>query len=263
VRYWRTPPAEAPCDAQVADRWARDQDAPTLAAPDDPVVRPDALTGVQALERQDPGWPLAPGTVERRECESIRHGTCACLLSRNVVTGQSVAPHGGATRTAADVLAHVPAGVARDPRVYRWPCVVDTLDRHRSASLVRCVAAASLLELDLGEQGTHGLLATRQSRAAFWRDPSPRLVCHETPKQTSWMNQIDIWLSLVGRKLLTRGSFTSVTDVKRKLLAFIDDDHRTRAKPFNWTYQGNVLAASTVDLLRPSCTRRFVHSWNS
>jgi hypothetical protein len=214
-----------------------------LAAQQEQVVSTDDLTGVQALARQAPGLPLAPGKVERREFEYIRHGTCACIRSRNVVTGQIVAPHCGATRTEADCLAHVQAVVASDPSVHRWHFVVDHLDIHRAASLVRFVAAESMLELDLGEKGKRGMLANRQSRAAFVSDPRHRLVFHDTPKQTSWMNQIDIWWSILVRKLLKRGSFTSVADLQSKRLAFIDYDNRTMAKPFTWTYQGNVLAA--------------------
>jgi DDE superfamily endonuclease len=137
IRYWLTPPAEAPFDTKVADICALYRDAPTLAAQDEQVVSTDELTGVQALERKHPGLPLAPGKVERREFESIRHGTCACLLSRNVVTGQIVAPACGPTRTEADVLAHVQAVVASDPNATRWHFGVDNLDIHRSASLVR------------------------------------------------------------------------------------------------------------------------------
>jgi hypothetical protein len=137
LRYGRTPAAEAPFDTNVADRWALSRDAPTVAAPDEQGVSTDALTGVQALERKHPGLPLAPGTVERREFASIRQGTCAGLLSRHVVTGQLVAPACGPTRTEADVLAQVQAVVASDPNATRWHFVVDHLDLHRSASLVR------------------------------------------------------------------------------------------------------------------------------
>jgi transposase len=214
-----------------------------LAAQDEQVVSTDELTGVQALARKAPGLPLAPGKVERREFEYIRHGTCACILSRNVVTGQIVAPHCGPTRTEANFLAHVQAVVASDPRVHRWHFVVDNLDIHRSASLVRFVAAESKLELDLGEKGKRGILANRQSRAAFVSDPNHRLVFHDTPKHTSWRNQIELWLSILTRKLLKRGSFTSSADLKRKILAFIDYDNRTMARPFKWTYQGKALAA--------------------
>jgi transposase len=207
------------------------------------VVSTDELTGVQALERKHPGLPLTPGQVERREFEYIRHGTCACILSRNVVTGQLVAPSCGPTRTEADFLAHVQAVVASEASTTRWHFVVDNLDIHRSASLVRYVATESKLELDLGQKGKRGILANRQSRAAFLSDPSHRLVFHYTPKHTSWMNQIEIWLSILVRKLLKRGSFTSVADLKSKILAFIDYYNRTMAKPFKWTYQGKVLTA--------------------
>lgn len=214
-----------------------------MAAQDEQVVSTDELTGVQALERKAPGLPLAPGQVERREFEYIRHGTCACILSRNVVTGQIVAPHCGPTRTEADFLAHVQAVVASDPSVHRWHFVVDNLDIHRSASLVRFVAAESKLELDLGEKGKRGILANCQSRAAFLSDPHHQLVFHYTPKHTSWMNQIEIWLSILTRKLLKRGSFTSVADLKRQILAFIEYYNRTMARPFKWTYQGKALIA--------------------
>ena len=64
-----------------------------------------------------------------------------------------------------------------------------------------------------------------------------------TPKHCSWMNQIEIWLSILVRKLLKRGSFTSVADLRTKVLAFIEYYNRTMAKPFKWTYQGKPLTA--------------------
>ena len=176
----------------------------------------DELTGVQALERKHPGLPLAPGKVERREFEYIRHGTRSFIISRDVVTGQIVEPYGGPRRTEADFLQHVEAVTASDRAAQRWHFVVDNLDTHRSESLVRWVARESGLELELGKKGKWGILANRESRAAFLSDPSHRIVFHYTPKHTSWMNQVEIWLSILVRKLLQRGSFKSVTDLKRE-----------------------------------------------
>jgi transposase len=217
--------------------------APTLAARGERIISTDELTGVQALERKRPGLPLAPGKVERREFEYIRHGTRTFILNRDVVSGQVVAPSCGPTRTAEDFVAHIAHTIATDPAAPRWHFVVDNLNTHQSASLVRYVAAVSGVTDDLGVKGKAGILATQRSRAAFLRDPAHKVAFHYTPKHASWLNQIEIWLSILTRKLLRRGSFLSVADLQARVLAFIAYYNRTMAKPFKWTYQGQALVA--------------------
>jgi transposase len=202
-------------------------------------VSTDELTGVQALERLHPDLPLAPGKVQRREFEYKRHGTCSFILNRDVVSGQVVAPSHGPTRTEDDFLGHLQRLVASDPTATRWHIVLDNLDIHRSASLCRYVARLmGLAEEELGVKGKRGILHNRRSRAAFLSDPTHPLVFHYTPTHASWMNQVEIWLSILTRKVLQRGSFTSVDHLVRQILAFIEYYNRTMAKPFKWTYQG-------------------------
>ncbi len=217
------------------------QEAPQLAEQGERTISTDELTGVQALERKHPGLPLAAGKVERREFEYLRHGTRTFILSRDVASGKLVAPHCGPTRTEADFLAHVQAVVATDPKATRWHLVCDQLNTHQSESLVRWVADLSGVPEELGVKGESGILASMASRAAFLSDASHTVVFHYTPKHSSWLNQIEIWLSILVRKLLKRGSFTGVEDLQARVLAFIEYYNRTMAKPFKWTYQGKAL----------------------
>jgi DDE superfamily endonuclease len=203
----------------------------------------DEMTGVQALERKYPGLPLVPGKVERREFEYVRHGTLAFILNFDVATGRVIAPSVGPTRTEADFTAHIQRTVATDPQATQWHFVVDNLNIHQSESLVRYVALISAVTEELGEIGKGGILQSMKSRAAFLSDRSHKIVFHYTPRHASWLNQIEIWLSILVRKLLRRGNFASVEDLREKVLAFIDYFNRTMAKPFRWTYTGKPLAA--------------------
>jgi len=199
----------------------------------------DELTGVQALERKHPDLPMQSGHVLRREFEYIRHGTLSWFINFEVATGQVIEPSWGPTRCEDDCLAHLQRLIASSPETKRWHLIMDNLDIHRSEALVRWIAELEGIEQDtLGVKGKRGILHSMKSRAAFLHNPAHRVVFHYTPKHASWMNQVEIWLSILVRKLLKRGNFASLDDLRNQILAFIAYYNRTMAKPIKWTYTG-------------------------
>ena len=206
------------------------------------VVSCDEKTGMQALERLHPTLPMQPGQVERREFEYVRHGTQTLIATMEVATGTMLAPSVGPTRTEADFAAHV-AGVVETAPADAWIFVCDQLNTHKSEALVRLVAAREGRGEELGVKGVSGILHTLATREAYLRDPSHRIRFVYTPKHTSWLNQVEIWFSILVRRLLKRASFVSAEELRAQVLAFIEYFNRTLAKPFRWTYQGRPLRA--------------------
>lgn len=215
-------------------------DAPALEAAGVHVVSCDEKTGIQAIERIHETLDSKPGLVERREHEYIRHGHLCLIANFLVATGCVLNSTVGETRTEEDFDAHIRNTVASDPNA-EWLFVVDQLNTHMSEALVRTVAELCGLDADLGVKGKHGILKSMKTRRAFLSEASHRIRFQYTPRHCSWMNQVEIWFSILARRVIKRGNFTSKEDLRNKLLAFIDYFNAALAKPFRWTYTGRPL----------------------
>jgi transposase len=244
-RYWLNTTETDPVRFQeqvetVCDTYLR---APVLERTQDThTVCVDEMTGIQALERIAPTKGMIAGKPARIEFEYERHGTLTLIGNFRVTTGELIAPSIGPTRTEADFASHIEQTMATDPGA-SWVFVADNLNIHCSETLVLVVAEACAIEAPLGKKGVRGILRSVASRQAFLSEPSHRVRFVYTPKHSSWLNQIEVVFGVIMRKVVRRGSFTSVKDLRDKLVNFIDYFNRVFAHPFRWTYTGRPLMA--------------------
>jgi hypothetical protein len=202
------------------------------------VICVDEKTGMQILQRKYPTRVAQPGQPEKREHEYIRHGTRALLASFVVPTGQ-VLWNCGPTRTSADFVAHLCAVVAQLPPMTRYDWVLDNLNTHWSLEVCRLLAAWCGVPFVATD------LACGAQRRAFLRDPTHRHVFHFTPTHGSWLNQVELWFSVLARRFLKRGDFRSAEDFERQLCAYVEGYNTYEAHPYRWTYTGQPLVRAT------------------
>ena len=173
----------------------------------------DEKTAIQALDRLDPVLPLSPGRAERHGFEYYRHGTLSLYAAFNTkdgsVLGKTAARHTSAEFVAflADILAHQSKG--KEIHV-----ICDNLSAHKTSRVEQFLAV------------------------------HPNVSLHYTPTYSSWLNQVELWFAKIERDVITRGIFTSVTDLKRKLMHYIRQYNKT-PKPVKWTYRNTLNRITT------------------
>jgi hypothetical protein len=184
--------------------------------PGDRLLSFDAKPSIQARERCSPALPAAPGRIMRVEHEYVRHGALALLAGLDVHTGTVFASTPATTGIAP--FTELAAQVMERPEYKNAPrvfIVVDNGSDHR------------------------GQASVNRMRAAH-----PNAILIHTPVHASWLNQIEIFFSIIQKKVVSPNDFASIDDLTGTLIAFIDRYNKT-AKPFNWKFT----ASDLTDLL--------------
>jgi transposase len=202
------------------------------------VICVDEKTGMQILQRKYPTQLVQAGQPEKREHEYIRHGVRALLASFLVPTGQ-VLWNLGPTRTSEDFAAHLANVVRQLPDMARYDWVLDNLNTHWSLEVCRLVAdwCKRPFEPKMLQRGIQ--------RRAFLSDPGHKHVFHFTPIHGSWLNQVELWFSVMARRFLKRGDFGSVEDFEGRLGEYLEVYNTHAAHPYRWTYTGQPLVRAT------------------
>jgi hypothetical protein len=172
----------------------------------------DEMTGVQALQHRFPDhWgPGRPRGCPRREWEYKRHGTQTVIAAFDVRTGKVVATC-GQTRKGKDLLRFMRKVAAEYPEG-TVHIIWDNLNIHYDGPTRRWVR--------------------------FNRHNRGRFVFHYTPNHASWVNQVEMFFSIVHRQCLRHGDFHSKDELRTALLDYIDYWNRERAHPFRWSFSG-------------------------
>ena len=164
----------------------------------------DEKTAIRALDRKDPVPPLSPGPAERHGFEYFRHGTLSLYAAFNTKTGE-VLGKTAARHTSAEFVAFL----------------ADIVVNQRRGKEIHVIA--------------DNLLAHKTLQVAEFLERHPNVHLHFTPTYSSWLNQVELWFAKIERDVIDRGVFTSLSDLRRKLMKYIRH-YNNVPKTVKWRY---------------------------
>jgi putative transposase len=181
---------------------------------------------------------VQPGKPEKQEFEYTRLGTRTLIASFAVPTGEVVWDL-GSTRTSLDFRAHIWRVACHFRDFQRIDWIVDNLNTHCSLELCELLACLN------GVAFTPNQLQTQSQRRLFLSNPEHRYVFHYVPLHGSWLNQVELWFSVLSRQFLRRGNFSSVQEFIERLQQWLERYNQEQAHPYQWTYTGQPLVRAT------------------
>jgi transposase len=177
------------------------------------VLSVDEKTQIQALDRTQPMLQLRPGQLERRTHDYKRHGTVSLYAALDVATGKVI------------------DRVTKRHRAAEFLEFLDLIDRRTTS--------APMVHIILDNSSTH-----KTPEVTAWLAERPRFHLHFTPTSASWLNAVETWFSVLERRAVRRGIFTSVSELRVAIKEFVAAHNQLHAKPFKWTKSaGSILAA--------------------
>jgi len=164
----------------------------------------DEKTAIQALDRLDPVLPMSPGRAERHGFEYYRHGTLSLYAALDIKTGK-VEGKTAKRHTSEEFIDFLTLLVNKARWAREIHVVLDNLSAHKTKTVEQFLAE------------------------------HPKVRFHFTPTYSSWLNQVELWFAKIQRDVISRGVFTSVADLRRKLMKYVRLYSKS-ARPFRWTY---------------------------
>lgn len=196
----------------------------------------DQKTGIQALERLFPDKLVKSGYIKRREHSYKRHGIQNLIAGFIVATGKVLGKCYDRNRNLEfrDILSIL----YEENKTYdEIHFIADNYGT--STHLNTCLLVAELCEIKIDLAA----LKTKQQRVDFLKQKNKKIIFHFLPTHASWLNQIEVWFSILHRKIIKCGNFSSLKDLETKINNYIEKDWNLSAHPFQWTYKGKVCCA--------------------
>jgi len=196
----------------------------------------DQKTQIQALERLYPDIPMTYEHIRKREYHYKRHGVLNLIAGLVVATGDVIGGCYQRNRNIefCDFLARAYYHFKDSNEIH---IIADNYSTHAHVNVCLLVARFCGIEISMEN------LKTKKHRVKFLESNDKKIIFHFLPTHASWLNQIEIWFSILSKKVIRNGNFPGTFDLANKIIDYMNLEWNPNAHPFQWTYKGKVCCA--------------------